>query len=67
MVVRAHLHVYFQVPDCPLGFVLYARTCLGFQQHRIANVFADKGALVAERTQEELSRCVVRRKAMFRQ
>jgi hypothetical protein len=45
-----------QVPDCPLGFVLYARSCLGFQQHRTAHVFSDKGVLVADRVQDEISK-----------
>uniref|UniRef100_A0A7S3VJ40 Uncharacterized protein n=1 Tax=Dunaliella tertiolecta TaxID=3047 RepID=A0A7S3VJ40_DUNTE len=51
-----HLSLVKHVPDCPLGFVLYARSCLGFQQHRTANIFADKGVLVADRVQDELSK-----------
>lgn len=39
-----------------MGFVLYARSCLGFQQHRTAHLFSDKGIAVAEREHDDLSR-----------
>mmetsp|Transcript_7115 Transcript_7115/g.12234 ORF Transcript_7115/g.12234 Transcript_7115/m.12234 type:complete len:440 (-) Transcript_7115:214-1533(-) len=37
-----------QVPTNALGYVLYCRSCLGFQQHRVAYMFATKGQAVAQ-------------------
>mmetsp|Transcript_12999 Transcript_12999/g.23119 ORF Transcript_12999/g.23119 Transcript_12999/m.23119 type:complete len:441 (-) Transcript_12999:620-1942(-) len=37
-----------RAPENPMGYSLYARACLQFQQHKAAYVFATKGVVIAE-------------------